>query len=239
MDVWTACLDTICRSFSAVIALQLLARVNGAKQISQLSFYDYITGITIGSMAAVMAIDDDVPFFIPLLSMTMFVGASYVEGKWTLRSLKARKYIEGIPMIIMSEGNIVQENMKKAHLTVNDLLSEARVAGYFDLSQISYAIMENSGKISFLPHQDDQTVTCKDLKLPTQTASLYLNVIIDGVVLHKELSILKKDQAWLLTQLEKEGISSIDEVLLAIAAANGTMRCYRKNETAIHHHTFL
>lgn len=239
MEIVFACVNSALRSIAAVIALQVLARVNGAKQISQLPFYDYITGITIGSMAAVMAIDDRVPVYIPLLSMIIFVAASYLEGKWTINSIKARKYIDGMPMLLMSEGNILQANMRKAHLTVNDLLSEARVAGYFDLSQVAYAIMENSGKISFLAHSQHQPATCKDMHIPTTKVELFVNVIIDGEVLEHELAMIHKNLTWLDDQLHKQGLSSVNDVLLAIANMQGELHCYRKDETSSHDHSFL
>ena len=185
MIEFSAILDTIIRSILAIIALEVLARINGAKQISQLTFYDYITGITIGSMAAVMAIDDQIPFWLPLVSIVVFVFASYLEGKWTMHSLQARKLIEGTPMILMANGKLLQSHMYKAHLTVNDLLSEARVAGYFNLHDIAFAIMENSGKISFLPYAETLPANRKDLQITGNTSSLYVNVVIDGELLER------------------------------------------------------
>lgn len=239
MDTIQPMIDTILRSILAVIALEILARINGAKQISQLSFYDYITGITIGSMAAVMAIDDEIPFWLPLASMVVFVLASYIEGKWTIHSLKARKLIDGTPMVIMANGKLLQSHLRKAHLTVNDLLSEARVAGYFNLHDIAYAVMENSGKISFLPHAQNAPVTRKDAKLHPDPASLYVNVVIDGELLTQELSVIGKNEEWFYHQCKKHHYGDIADMLLAIADQNDHLYIYYKDETSSHNKNLL
>ncbi len=233
MDITQAVIDTIFRSIGAVIALEFLARINGPKQISQLSFYDYITGITIGSMAAVMAIDDQIPFYIPLISMIVFILLTYIEGKWTLRSLKARQMIDGTPILLMADGKILQKQMKKARMTVNDLLSEARVAGYFNLQDVSFAVMENSGKISFLPFAQNQPVTCGDMKIKKGVPTLYVNIIIDGVILHNELRDVGLNEPWLMEQLKKQE-TALDQVLLGIVNKQGKLYLYRKHESTKH-----
>ncbi len=210
----------ILRSILAVLTIQILTRINGAKQISQLSFYDYITGITIGSLAAYLAVDEQIPLWIPITAITVFVSAAYLESHLTLRFLTIRKYIDGMPTMLMADGKLLQRRMKKARLTVNDLLSEARVAGYFDLSQIAYAFMENSGKISFLPYPNHQ---------PIQT-DLYISVIIDGEILDQGLAFLRRDITWLFQKLEEEQIC-LSDILLAIVDQSGNIRWYRRNET--------
>lgn len=234
MDPFMAFIDTIGRSILAVVALEVLARINGAKQISQLSFYDYITGITVGSMAAVMAIDDEIPFWLPLIAMVIFVLASYAEGKWAIHSLKARKIIDGTPMVLMANGKLLQSHMKKAHLTVNDLLSEARVAGYFNLHDVAFAVMENSGKISFLPHAQNAPYTRKDANLHPDPASLYVNVVIDGVLLEQELNAIGKNVEWFQHICKQHHYGDVKDMLLAIADSNNNLYVYYKDETSKH-----
>lgn len=239
MSLWNAGMDTLFRSIAAIIALQVLTRINGAKQISQLSFYDYITGITIGSLTAVMAIDDKIPFYLPLLSITLFICASYLEGQWTMHSLKARKWIDGMPIILMLNGQILAKNLKKAHLTVNELLSEARVAGYFQLRQISIAIMESSGKLSFLPFAQQQPLRPIDVGIKKADHGVYIALIIDGEVLKEELAFLQKDETWLLHQLTVQGIRSVEDVFLALANRQGDVCIYPKENTEVHKGHFL
>lgn len=237
MEILLACLQTIVRSVAAVLILQVLARINGAKQISQLSFYDYITGITIGSMTAALAIEDHVPFYYPLLSILVFILASYLEGRWTLCSLWARRWIGGMPVILMFEGQIIAKNLKKVHLTVNELLSEARASGYFDLSNISIAIMETSGKISFLPFAKDQPVTAKALGLHPQEQALFINVVIDGEILDEELHLLGHDVPWLMLKLQERGMKDPTQAFLVLANSKGEVHIYPKHVEASNHPT--
>lgn len=234
MDTLQALLDTSMRSLFAVIALEVLARVNGAKQISQLSFYDYVTGITIGSMAAVMAIDDQIPFYLPLLSMIVFVGASFIEGKLTMRSLKFRKALDGVPVVLMANGKLLQDHLKHVHLTVNDLLSEARVAGYFNLHEVAYAIMENSGKISFLPYIQHTPYTKEDAKCTGAPTTLYVSVVIDGELLKSELAAIGKDTNWFYQRCKELHYRSLQHILLAIADTQNNLFVYYKDETSPH-----
>lgn len=238
-DALFALLDTMFRSIMAVFALEILARINGPKQISQLSFYDYITGITIGSMAAVMAIDDQIPFWLPLASIIVFVLASYAEGKLTIHYLKIRKFVDGVPVVLIANGKLIQEHMKHAHLTVNDLLSEARVAGYFNLHDIAYAVMENSGKISFLPFCDVAPFTKKDGKVPYSAPSLYVNIVIDGELLHDELSAIGKNEEWFTHQCKEHHYGSYKDMLLAIADEQNNLYVWYKNEETHHKKHFI
>ena len=239
MEPFYALLDTMLRSLMAVIALEVLARVNGAKQISQLSFYDYVTGITIGSMAAVMAIDDQIPFWLPLASMIVFVSASYFEGKLTMQYLKIRKLVDGVPVVLMANGKLIQEHLKHAHLTVNDLLSEARVAGYFNLHDIAYAVMENSGKISFLPYCANTPYTKKDANIKDEIASLYVNVVIDGEVLETELHAIGKDLHWFHHRCDELQYGDVKDILLAIADRENNLYVWYKHETTKHKKHFI
>lgn len=233
MDLTESFFHTILRSLAAVLSLQVLSRINGAKQISQLSFYDYITGITIGSMATVMAIDDQIPFWLPLISIIIFTTASYIEGRLTLHSLKIRRWIDGTPTMLISDGQILARNLKKIHLTLDELLSEARVAGYFQLTQIAFAIMESSGKISFLPYAKYQTVQKKDIHISVQATGLSINLIIDGEILEKELHSLGKDRHWLYQQLQKVSIASEKDVLLAFVNRAGDFFVYHRDDVSV------
>lgn len=236
MEELYALLDTILRSILAVITLQLLARMNGAKQISQLSFYDYISGITIGSMAAVMAIDDQIPFWLPLASMIVFVLATYLESRISLRSIKFRKWINGTPLVLIYHGKLIEANMKKAHVNVHDLLSEARVHGYFNLQDLAYAIMENSGKISFLVNDDQQPATKQDMNITPKpmTSTFYVDVVIDGVLLEKELESIGKNVSWFHRRCQELHYDNVSEILLAIANQDNDLYVFYKNKTCPH-----
>lgn len=229
-------ISTIFRSIAAILVLILLARINGAKQISQMSFYDYVIGISIGSMAAIMAIDAQVPFYLPCISIATFTFINYLEGKCTLRSISLRRIMEGTPLMLIEDGNLIQKNIKKAQLTINDLLSEARLAGFFNLNDIAYAIMEINGKISFLPYLKQKECDKKEVLI--RSSSLLICVIIDGIVLDKELTRIKKDTAWLLQECSNNHYD-LEDILLAVADIHGKLFIWKKHYVSSHDQTFI
>ena len=139
------------RSLISLLTLFLVAKLVGKKQISELSLFDYVIGISIGNFAAEMTINLESPEFDGILAVIIFGFIAYTVSLLCMKSIWLRKVIMGTPTIIINEGKIIKKNMKKVRLDINDLLEEARIKGYFDLSEIQYGIMEANGEMSFLP----------------------------------------------------------------------------------------
>lgn len=148
--MWIDLLKVLGTSVASIVALFLLAKLMGNKQISQLSMFDYIVGITIGSIAAEMATDLESPLR-SLLAMVVYGLLAFFISVLTSKSLRARRVITGRPILLMSDGKIYRDNLKRARLDLTEFLALCRVSGYFDLSAISVAIMECSGTLSFCP----------------------------------------------------------------------------------------
>lgn len=222
-------LEIIVRSFLAIFFLQILAKISGPKQIAQLSFYDYVVGISIGSIAAELAIDTTIPWFSSLISMAIFTFTSIFFSYLTTKSIFFRKHLTGTPFILIFHGNIIQENLEKVHFDVNDLLTQCRCKGYYDLSTIDFAIMETNGQVSFLLKSEEQPLTCKDHHLQKKSAELFANVIIDGKINEENLQSIGKNKKWLLEKLNKQKENS-EDILLAIANRHNKLIIYKKNE---------
>lgn len=231
-------LSTIIRSILSILLLQILAKIAGPKQISQCTFYDYIVGITIGSIAAVMAIDDQIEWYICAVAMIVYVLISLLFSWLTTKSIKAREHLTGTPHILIFHGKIIEDNLKKVHFDINDLLTQCRSAGYFDLSKIQFAIMETTGQVSFLLNTEDEPITKKDMNKQCIQEELMAHVIMDGKIMKQNLKTIGKNENWLHTQLEKEKLC-IDDVLLAIANHNNDIYFYKKNEILHQNHYFL
>lgn len=226
-------INILLRSFTSILFLQMLAKITGPKQISQLSFYDYVVGITIGSIAAVFAVDIDIPWVYCVLSMSIFTLVSLLFSILTSKSIFFRKHLTGIPLILIFHGKIIEKNMKKAHFDVNDLLTQCRCQGYFDLNEITFAILETNGQISFLLHNLYMPLTKKDMHKKGEDSELFANVIIDGNIMKEALKSIGKDSYWLLNTLKKKHINNCKDILLACADRNGNLYFSKKNE-AIH-----
>ena len=134
-------------SVSSVIVLFILTRIMGKRQISQLTMFDYINGITIGSIAAEMATALDGDVWQPLFAMIIYAFFAIMISYISMKSIKARRFLVGRPFLLYENGKLFEKNLKKAKLDINEFLTECRTNGYFYLSDIQSAIFETNGKI--------------------------------------------------------------------------------------------
>lgn len=218
------------RSVASLLVLQLLTKIVGSRQMSQLSFYEYIVGITIGSIAAVFAVDESIPFYVPLCGMIIYALFAYFEALLTSKSLRLRKWLTGKPELLIYNGKIIEQNLKKNRLDVNDLLTECRFAGYFSLDDLLYVIMESNGKMSFLPKSDKRPITAYDLDKTLKQETPFANVVIDGVIMKDQLSAIGKDIDWFHNRCKELHLKSSEEMLLAIANQDDSLYAFYKNE---------
>lgn len=220
------------RSIVTIVVLFLLAKVMGKKQISQLNLFDYIVGITIGSVAADISLDLNKFFLDGVICMLVFGLTGALVSYVTLKSIKLRRFFTGTPSIIIENGKIIEEGLKKVKFDINDLMEELRGAGYFNIDEVAYAVMETNGKISFLPKDGDKPVTKKDMDLKIIPSSLVANIIIDGKIMMNNLKAMNKDEKWLSHELKVLGYKDIDEILLATLDSNDKIMVYKKGISA-------
>lgn len=221
--------DIIIRSFTAVIVLFILTRIMGKKQVSQLTFFDYIVGISIGSVAAVLAVDNTIVYSHGIASMVIWAIFPLLLSYISMKSIPARKLLDGKPTIIVQNGKLIEDNLKKIQLNINDVLEELRLNGAFNIADVEFAILETSGKVSVQFKSQKQPVTPSDLNIPTGYQGLSANVIIDGQIMHENLSLLRLDENWLIGELKKQNVSSSSEVLLASLDTNGKLHIDKKS----------
>lgn len=199
----------------------------GYRELSELTFLDYVIGITIGSIGAELATNVDENWWRGVLAMTCFAGLEILLSYLSRKSNKVRAFVSGKPIIIMKNGQIQKQALKKAQIDINDLLCQAREQGYFDLSSIDYAIMEINGKISFLPTVDNQAPTLKDLNINKKHSGLCTNLIIDGDVIKENLEYAKLSDNDLNKILKKRNLEQGDVLLLTYDEA-GNVEYYKK-----------
>lgn len=207
--------------FSAVI-LFLIAKVIGHKQVAQLEFFDYITGITIGSIAAELATTLDKPWWKPMISMLVFGSITVALSIITRRFAKSRKFINGTPTIIMDDGKLYRENMKKAKLELSEFLLLCRQEGYFNLNDIQTAVFEYNGKLSILSISTKRPLNPEDMELNPKPEHIGTEIIMDGRVMDDNLKRKGLNDDWLQKELKKQGYKNAKEIFLGI--------CYDENQ---------
>lgn len=220
IDFW----EMILRTTAAFIILLILARVMGKKQISQLTFFHYVTGITIGSIAAEISVNSDTPFFNGSISLIWWALLTVFINLLTIKSIKARKLLDDKPTILVMKGKISEQGMKKARFTLNDLNMMLREQGVFSMSDVNYAILETNGELSILKKASQEPATRQDVKAPgADPKYITTEIISDGKLIKENLTELKLTEEWVYSELKKAGIAKIEQVYYAEIQGDGTL----------------
>lgn len=210
----------------SVFSLFVIAKIMGHKQISQLDFFDYITGITIGSIAAELATELEKPWK-PFVAMVIYGTVAVALSLLTSKLPRIRKYINGTPTIIMNGGKIYRKNLKKAKLDLSEFLMLCRQEGYFNLKDIQTAIFEYNGRLTVLPVSTKRPMNPLDMNIIPEVETINTEVIMDGSVLDGNLKRLGLDKNWLKGELKQQGINSEKHVFLAVCDNNNRLTVFK------------
>lgn len=212
-------------SLLSVGALFAIAKIMGHKQMSQLDFFDYISGITIGSIAAELATELEEPLK-PLIAIAVYGAAAILLSKITSLFPKTRKYINGTPTILMNNGKLYRKNLKKAKLDLSEFMVMCRQQGYFNLNDIQTAVFEFNGKLSILPISKKRPANPGDLDISPLPEYIQTEVIMDGRILDENLKRMGLDDKWLQKQLTTQGYKKAEEVFLALCDENNQLTVF-------------
>lgn len=231
-------LKIIFLSISSAVTLYFLTKLMGNKEMSQLTMFDYIIGITIGSIAAEMSTALESNFMQPLVAMIVYALISIAISIISCKSIKFRRALYGNSLILYDNGKIFFNNLKKSKIDINEFLMQCRVNGFFNLNSLQTAILEINGKISFLPKETERPVTPKDLNLSPLPEKVCINIILDGTLLKENLYYTGNDEIWLQKQLVSNNIKDIKDVFLAICDSQNYLTLYLK-DTNINSNNFF
>lgn len=232
-------LKIVILSFSSAIILFILTKLMGNKEMSQLSMFDYIIGITIGSIAAEMSTSLENNFSQPLVAMIIYAIIAIFLSVCSNKSLKFRRLIYGNTLVLFDSGELFKNNLKKAKMDINEFLTQCRTNGYFNLNDIETAILESNGKISFLPKAEKRPANPSDLNITPNLEKPAVNVILDGAVLKENLNYLNLDELWLQKQIVSQGYENFNDIFLAIVDNNSNLSIYPQNNSGNTHDYFI
>ena len=218
---------TIVLSVVSLVVLFLLTKLMGYRQMSQMSLFDYVNGITIGSIAAELATNLE-DYHRPLAAMIVYGLAAVLLSLLTERSIRVRRFMNGKPLVLLHHGTLYEKNLKKAKIDLNEFLEQCRVSGYFDLSQLQAVILEGNGRLSFLPKAKERPTTPADLNLEPEEEDLTAVLVLDGHVMKHNLHHSGKNEKWLAAQLSALGFPEAKDVLLATCDLNNKLTVFPK-----------
>ena len=208
--------NVILRTIIVLMTIFILFKFMGKKQVSQLSMFDYIIGITIGSVVADISLDIEKNFMAGITCLLIYGISDIIVSILCLKSIQLRNFFNTKEVPLIEAGTINKENMNKNKITINTLQTQSRLNGYFDLEEINNAILEPNGMISFEPKEKYKPTTKKDVGLNPQNKGLVYNLIVDGEIIKDNLLHAKKNEKWLRHELKVLGKSQEEILLLTI-----------------------
>ncbi|MEK4713982.1 MULTISPECIES: YetF domain-containing protein [unclassified Sporosarcina] len=227
VDFW----EMIMRVTVTFFVLLILARFMGKKQISQLTFFHYVTGITIGSIAGEIAGVSKTPLLDGLVAMVWWAFLTILMSYIAFKSKKARILLDDQPTIVVYEGKIVEASLKKLRLHLNDLGMMLREQSIFSIKDVHYAILETNGELSVLKKAGLEAATKKDVNATIQVPKyIPTEVIAEGKISKGNLAELNLTEEWLFEQLKKQGIGNVENVFYAEVQTDGSLHVDMKSE---------
>lgn len=216
-------LVVVIRSFICFFILLLLVRLMGKQQVAQLTFFDYVVGITIGSIASTLSVQVNESMLATMAGMATWATLAILLAFLSMHSPRIRQIVDGGPTVVVANGKILEDNLKRIRIPIDQLMAELRTKGVFNMADVEFALFEPGGKISVQKKYQKQPVTPGDLNISPQYEGLPTNLIVDGVLLPETLRSLNLTKAWLHHQLKQQNIQDIAEVSLAQLDTKGNL----------------
>ncbi|KOA20772.1 hypothetical protein CLHOM_09140 [Clostridium homopropionicum DSM 5847] len=209
------------RTIILYIIVVFIMRLMGKRQIGQLEPFELVIAIMISELASLPMQDLRIPIIHGVIPIVTLLILQSIITFLELKSEKAGSLITGTPSILIEHGKIDINELRNQRLCFNDLIEELRLEGYYNISDIEYAILETSGQLSIMPKASVAPVTKEDLKIPYTQEILPITLVLDGKINKENLKAINKDISWLNSQLSKNEIDSIEKVFLAQIDSRG------------------
>ena len=207
-------------------------RLMGKRQVGELEPSELVLSLIIADLASVPMQDYGIPLLTGVIPILALLSLTMILSVLTMKSVRFRALLCGQPSVVIQNGTLVQGEMNKTRLTVDELLEELRIKGYTDLSQIKYAILETNGQLSVLPYANQKPPTARDMKVSVEEGGLPKVVVSDGRLLEQNLKALGHDRPGLDRQLAQRGCKDLSQVFLLLVDEADAVYFARKDETA-------
>ena len=195
------------RTIVLYIVLIAVIRLMGKRQIGQMEPSEFVVTMLVANLAAIPMQDGGIPLFSGFVPILTVLGVELVLSHLSLRSIRVRKLLCGKPVILIENGNIMQENLRKTRVTMDELTGHLREAGVLDITAVQYAIMETDGILSVFPYPEERPATAREAGIKPEKQFMPLTIISDGVLLQENLKKAGKDTRWLEKTLKKQKAS--------------------------------
>ena len=216
--------EMLLRTTGSFFTILILARIIGKKQLSQLTFFHYVTGITVGSIAAEIAAQAETPFFDGLIALVWWCGLTIIITLVTLKNKRLRILFDGKPTVLVNNGVIFPSALKKERIHIDELMMMLREKDIYSLDEVLHVTLETNGEIGIMKKPSSRNVTQQDMQIkPTEVLYFPIEVVSDGKIIYENLHEADLDEQWLMRKLRKKNIENVEEVYFAQLLENGSL----------------
>lgn len=212
----------------SLIVLFILTKLIGYRQVSQLSMFDYIIGITIGSVASEFIMGGYKNFDRPLLGMIVYALSTIIISYFARKSQKARSIIDGKPIILYENDCIYNKQLDKAKIDIDEFLMQCRINGYFNLEELQLIVLETNGNLSFLPKEKNRPMQVKDTNNHIENSKIPMILVKEGKIYTENLSKIQKDEKWVSQIIDTHNIH-LEEILVMYQEQNSNIQIFTRN----------
>ena len=228
-------LELSLRLILSFVVLLTFTRLMGRKEISQMTFFNFVSAIALGTLGASLAVDSTLSVRNGLIALAGWSLFTILMGYWDLKSKSFRNLVEGTPRVVVRKGEVLEGELRKLRLDIDALNVLLRKKNVFSIADVDYAIMETDGTLSVMKKEGKQAVTKSDRLNPSFTTSHVIPIptalIEDGKIIDKNIEALPIDVQWLNQQLNTKGIHSLSDVFYAEMQKDGTLHVDRYDDT--------
>ncbi|MDX8364390.1 DUF421 domain-containing protein [Cytobacillus sp. IB215665] len=215
-------IEVVIRSFSIIIGLFVITKILGKKQLSKLSFFEYIVGITIGDIAGTLSMDLGLNVMHGLISIFIWSMFPVAISFLSLHNKKFRDFVEGNSTVFIKNGKIMEDNLKKEKYTLDELLEQLRKKDVFKFADVEFATLETNGDLSVLLKKEKQPLSVEDVIDNPPAIKEPQTVVMDGQIFDEPLTTIGLNRRWLKEELDKKGVA-IENVFLAQVDSYGQL----------------
>ena len=218
---------TYFRTIALYLVLLAVIRLMGKRQVGQMEPSEFVVTMLVANLASIPMQDTGIPLYTGLVPILTVLGAELVLATLSLRSIRLRKLLCGKPVILIENGNILQGNLRKTRVTLDELTGHLRQKDVLDLKSVQYAILETNGELSVFPYPKERPATAKEAGIPAKKQYLPLTIVSDGVLLDENLKKAGKTSDWLEKILQSHDAQIKNTWLLTVDAGDRIV-FYRK-----------
>ncbi len=233
--MWQEILYSAIRAVFGYILFMVVARIMGQKTISQMTFFTFVVAITLGSVTANLALGSNPTPYSSATIIVVFTMLTLLTEYIHIKSMKGRKILNSEPVVIIDSGQIVNKNMERVRLTLNELAALLREKNVFSMADVEFAVLEADGKLSVLPKAQRMPLTPSDMNIQSTYKGLTKDLILDGNIMEENLTGAGKDEKWLLAELAKQGIKDVKSVFYAGLDSSNSLYVSVKKEANEEH----